>query len=735
MDITAEKKSTGETWKRMQTVRSHTASKLRESEEKHRSLILQMQEGLVVDDENGNIQLVNPMFCKMTGFEEHELVGKSGYDLMLTRENTVKMFERDKNRRKNLSEDYELEITAKNGKAKTLWFHATPVLDGNGGFIGSMSTVIDITERKQLEIELNEQTQLRELLMEISSGFINIPFELVDQSIEEALKKMALFVGADRSYTFDYDWKNDCCNNTFEWCAQSITPEIENLQEVPLSMMQDWVEAHRKGEPMYVPDVFELPRGAVREILEPQGIKSVLAVPMMDEERCIGFVGFDSVRKHHNYSGTEQQLLKLFALSLTNVRKRKDMMQELIASKENAEEKEKHFSSIFHETHILFWEEDFSQVKTYFGELKQKGVSDFTGFFAVNPGEIMICAQKTRIIDVNDAVLQTLKYPDKKALVENFHKTLTPLSMIAFRDALINLAEEKQYFECVTEHRTRTGEIKQFFLKSFVSTSKRDYSRVIVAMTDISDLIAKEKELISSKEKAEENDRLKTAFLQNLSHEIRTPLNGIIGFSELLRDSTISEEDRNYFTGIVIERGWQLTAIIDDILTMSSIETKQEQLYNEPFNLNTLLKNHLDTFAGQATAKGLQLLLKTSLSELEAEILADKSKLVQILNNLFTNAIKFTSTGGIELGCRLSGDYLEFQVKDTGPGIDKAKHQLIFERFTQADESIRRIYGGTGLGLSICRGFAELMGGTIWVESEPGHGSLFAFTLPYHPAV
>jgi PAS domain S-box-containing protein len=545
------------------------AEKIRKSEKEHRSLIMQMQEGLVAGDKNGLIRYVNPMFCKMTGYEENELIGKSGYELMLSDEDIVKMKERNENRSRILTDEYELEVTTRSGEKKMLWFHASPTVDDNGVFTGSLSTVIDITEKKQLERELKRQTHLRELLMEISSGFINIPLEQVDASVHDALRKMAMFVNADRSYTFDYDWEHQVCNNITEWCDVGISPEIGNLQKVPLHMMQDWVEAHQKGDPMYVPDVHTLPHGAVRDILEPQGIKSVLAVPMMNEGRCIGFVGFDSVKHHHNYSLTEQQLLKIFAQSLSNVRMRKQMLQDLIAAKE----------------------------------------------------------------------------------------------------------------------------------------------------------------------KAEESNRLKTAFLQNLSHEVRTPLNGIIGFADLLQEADITNEERNSYTNIVIDRGWQLTTIINDILTISLLETKQELIFNEDFNLNALLLSQVSRFKEQAAARGLSFNLSSQLSEQTADVTADKTKLGQVLSNLISNALKFTEYGGIDLGCQVKGAWLEFFVRDTGIGIDQSKLVLIFDRFTQADDDIRGTFGGAGLGLSISKGFIELMGGKIWVESEKGRGSVFFFTLPYKPSL
>ncbi len=240
-----------------------------------------------------------------------------------------------------------------------------------------------------------------------------------------------------------------------------------------------------------------------------------------------------------------------------------------------------------------------------------------------------------------------------------------------------------------------------------------------------------ERDLIKAKEKAEEANRLKTAFLQNMSHEIRTPLNSIIGFSELINNPDIDEGRRKHFTDIIIERGWQLTAIIDDIITISSLETGQERLRSDNIHINELIVDQISTFTRQANSKGILLTAEQLLPEEEALVYTDKTKLVQILNNLITNALKFTEEGKVVVGCQKQDNKLRFYVRDTGIGIDQSKATMIFERFTQADDTISRDFGGTGLGLSICKGFVELMSGAIWVESEPGKGATFQFTIPY----
>jgi PAS domain S-box-containing protein len=251
---------------------------------------------------------------------------------------------------------------------------------------------------------------------------------------------------------------------------------------------------------------------------------------------------------------------------------------------------------------------------------------------------------------------------------------------------------------------------------------------------NISDRKKMECDLVSAKEKAEESDRLKTAFLQNMSHEIRTPLNSICGFSEMLSND-ITDDKRTHFTGIILSSSHQLLSIVNDILTVSALETKQEFLNIEKVCINTILIELQTIFNQQANKKAVSFDTVKSLTNQHSEIFTDKPKITQILTNLISNAVKFTHKGTIQFGYYQNNGELQFFVKDTGIGIDKNKVEIIFNRFVQADDTIRQDFGGTGLGLSICRGFVDLLGGKIWAESELGKGSTFYFTIPYEPVI
>jgi PAS domain S-box-containing protein len=262
---------------------------------------------------------------------------------------------------------------------------------------------------------------------------------------------------------------------------------------------------------------------------------------------------------------------------------------------------------------------------------------------------------------------------------------------------------------------------------------KLEGNKFAVVFNDVTERKNFELELIKAKGKAEESDRLKTAFLQNMSHEIRTPLNAISGFTGLLDEPDLNDEKRKSFVQIIQNSSNQLISIVSDILTISSLETKQEEVNISRVNINNILIELLNIFKQQALNQNISLYTKQQLSDKQSEIFTDRTKITQILSNLLSNALKFTHKGFIEFGYNQKGNELEFFVRDSGIGIKPEMHEKIFERFRQADKSIHKIYGGTGLGLAISKAFTELLGGKIRVDSELEKGSTFYFTVPYKP--
>jgi PAS domain S-box-containing protein len=256
----------------------------------------------------------------------------------------------------------------------------------------------------------------------------------------------------------------------------------------------------------------------------------------------------------------------------------------------------------------------------------------------------------------------------------------------------------------------------------------------IALIFDISKRKKIEEELINSKLMAEESDRLKTAFLQNISHEIRTPLNAIVGFSSLLLEPDLDDASKFSFINTIMQSSDHLLEVMNDIIEISNIEAGIVKYSKDEVKINQVLKRLHDQFLPRANEKKISFTVETSLSDEVAVLVTDKTKLVQILSNLLNNAFKFTDKGMIKFGYIPADRYINFFVSDTGIGINDEQHQKIFDRFYQVEHSLERPYEGTGLGLSISKAFVELMGGQIWIESDYGKGSTFYFSLPFSSA-
>jgi len=242
-------------------------------------------------------------------------------------------------------------------------------------------------------------------------------------------------------------------------------------------------------------------------------------------------------------------------------------------------------------------------------------------------------------------------------------------------------------------------------------------------------------ELHVNREKAGESDRLKSAFLCNMSHEIRTPLHAIMGFCGLIANSAISEGEKVKYANVINRNVDSMLELVNDIFDIAQVEAGITHVEDEPVKVNELLgsvQTWLNMEKDNAGKEYLQVKVIRGNKDNDFVIYSDGYKLRRTLNNLAGNALKYSTEGFIEIGYRFgSGNMVEFFVKDEGIGFSKDKLDIIFQRFRQLDESQTRQYGGLGLGLTVAQRFVELLGGTMWADSEPGKGSTFWFAIPY----
>lgn len=654
-----------------------TEQKSAESEIKKLSTAVEQSANtIVITDLKGNIEYTNPRFTKLTGYTAAEAKGQNPRILNAgtqPKEYYTKMWETISS-----GKIWKGEFHNKTKSGKFFWEHVTitPIENEQGEIINFLAIKEDITAIKESE------QRLRTLINNLPDAIF---FKDANGAWINANGEGLRLFGLEN---YDYSGKTD-----LEIAAEKHTYK-EALETCAESDEQAW----DKMSTLRINESIPSPDGNPR-------IYSVTKVPLF------------------NSDGSRNALV-VMGRDITDWINKEN---ELIMAKEKAEHSEQSIRLINKELHN----------KNIFIQTILDNLPIGIALNTINKGEATYMNRKfEEIYGWNK---------DEITSIAKFFEHVYP------NDEYRNKLMERILTDI------NSGDPHKMHWENIIVTRKDDTTRIINAVNiplpeqntmvstvmDVTELHLIQNDLYLAKEKAEESERLKTSFLQNISHEIRTPMNAIVGFSGMLKKPGITDEKRESYVAIIKNSCNQLLSIVSDILTISSLETKQEKLNLQKVCINTIIVDLIAIFNIQAKSQNIKIFSKQALSDRQSEIYTDSTKLTQVLTNLITNAIKFTHQGYIEFGYNYHKDapdgislqypLLVFYVKDTGIGIKPEQQEKIFERFRQADTSINRKYGGTGLGLSISKGFVELLGGKIWVESEPEKGSSFYFTIPYKP--
>ena len=541
----------------------------------------------------------------------------------------------------------------------------------------------------------HNNVELKDLLIHIASTYINADTNQIESQVNKSLERIGKFVNADRAYVFDYNFNDNTCSNTFEWCNEGVSKEIENLQKIPLEFVTHWIEFHKANKPFYIPDInLWIDEGAdsLKSILESQSIQSLITVPMVNKGELHGFVGFDSVKEKHEYTNEDVKLLFLFAQMLIHVFEKKKREQIIL----NQEEKYRNIIAnmnlglieVDNEDTILHVNQTFCNITGY----------DAIDLIGKKAFEVLYLGERTDLIK------------EKMDLRRKGSSDIYEIDGV-----------------------TKQGEQKWFLVSGAPNyNDKNELIGSIGIQLDITKHKQMEIDLAAAKTKAEEAAKAKDIFLANMSHEIRTPLNAIIGIIRELGRENLTIQQLGY-----VQQGntaaKHLLTIINNILDISKIEANEFLLEHKEFSLSSVISNIKSILYSRASDKNLKLNVFIS-PDLAPAHIGDAGRIRQVLLNLVDNAIKFTNEGKVTvfvevIESNIEEQNLEISIIDTGIGMSEEFLQKVFKKFSQEDNAINRKYEGTGLGLVITRELIHLMGGTCNIESTRNQGTKISINL------
>lgn len=676
------------------TQRNKTEESLRESELKYRSLVENSPDAVVIYSE-GKIVFTNQEGIRMVGAKtREEVIGKPVLQFIHpdSLESIIKRME-EVILDNNSSETVEEKFINLDGKPIDVEIKAIPTYFEHKPAVQVI--IHDISRRKQSTFELNKINRVYSLISQINNLILR------SKNREELLQEICSIAVTYGKFRMSWIGILDDDGKTVNTAAFSGVEEGFFKNENEILILEEprgngpTGTAMREGRTVICNNIatdtiMERWRDRAKEL----GYRSSISIPIVVLDKIIG--SFNLYSEDTNSFSSEEEV-------------------ELL---------EKITQNIAFTLESIIFEED--RIKT------QEKIKQLSQAVEQSPVTIVITNTKGEIEYVNPKFSETTGYSFDEAVGQN------PRML---KSGETSAAEYKELWQTLAAGNEWHGEFhnirkdgESYWESASISpilNVQGKTTHYIAIKEDITARKNAENELIKAKEKAEESDRLKLAFLANMSHEIRTPMNGILGFTELLKAPHLSGEEQQEYIEIIEKSGKRMLNIINDIISISKVESGQIEISLSETNVNEQIHYINTFFKPEAKQKGIQLNIAKELASKDTFIKTDREKLYAILTNLVKNAIKFTNGGSIEFGCEKKQGMLEFFVKDTGLGISNSQKKIIFERFRQANETISRSHEGSGLGLAISKAYVEMLGGKIWVKSEEGKGSTFYFTIPF----
>jgi len=701
------------------TERKQAQIDLKNSEQLFQTLAKVSPVGIFKTRVDGYTTYVNPKWLELSGLSFEKALGNGWLQAVHPddRDKVSESWLESTSETKSSTSEYR--FLRSDGTITWVMGQAIQEIDDQDQIVGYVGTITDISELKLQEKALHHRQDRARLQRNAIAG-IAIEEAITNGERAESFKKLTEESAEALQVEYTSIWMLSEDNAVLK-CELQFTRTTKKWNTGAVMHCKDYpgyFDAIRNENRIFVSDAIHDPRTSAfaEAYLIPMGITSMLDAGIYNKGELVGIFCFENTGEMRNWHSDEESFAStMAAIAAQTLSNHERKLLEIEVSK--SEERYKNFISQVSEGVYRFELDepmpvgmpveaqiDFMYTHMIIAECNQA----FMGMYGIE--------EASEIIGKNQIQLH-----GGTQIPEN-------------REALRQFILSGYHTENIeTRELDLKGDIRFFSNNSVGIVKDGALVRTWGTQMDITARKHSEKELIAAKEKAEESDRLKSAFLANMSHEIRTPMNGILGFTELLKTPDLTGEEQQEYIRIIRKSGDRMLNIINDIVEISRIEAGQMKVVSSTINVNHKISDIFAFFKHETDQKGIQLIMKKGLPDNEAVIRTDDEKVYGILTNLIKNAIKFTKKGVIEIGYNQKDQHLEFYVKDTGTGIPPENMELIFERFRQGSESLTRNYEGAGLGLAISRSYVEILGGRIRVESEPGNGSVFYFTIPYNP--